>query len=109
MWICMNDAFFSIVNIPGDDNQLKVRARFAGDIEEVFGPDVLVRKTPSRDYLYRAFIDRGRVAEVLAKRIENINYPNFKDSVLDRSKRDAYSSVWGVMYDAQSDAEFAAR
>ncbi len=101
MWICMNDSFFSIVNIPGDPDQLKVRARFEGDIEQVFGPNVRVRKTPHRDYLYRAYVDRRLVAEVLSKRIENINYPNFKDSVLDQGKHDAYSDVWGVMYEAQ--------
>jgi len=105
MWICLNDAFFSIVCIPDDPTKLKVRARFEGDIEEVFGSDVKVIKTPQRDYLYRSFIDRDTVASVLASRVKGIDYPNFKSSVLDDDKHDAYSNVWGAMWDAQSKAE----
>lgn len=53
MWICLNDAFLSIVRKDCGPNELLVRARREGDIERVF-PRVKVEVTPLADYLYRA-------------------------------------------------------
>ena len=36
MWLCLNDAFLSIVALPGHPDELLVRARIAGDIERLF-------------------------------------------------------------------------
>lgn len=98
MWICMNDAFFSIVE---DDNcrpdQLLVRARREGDIEKVFvEAKGLVAKTVGRDYLFRAYLDRDYVADVIADKITGISYPNFKGSVRDASLGRAYGKFWDI-------------
>jgi hypothetical protein len=96
MWICLNNAFFSIVdtNIAGD--KLLVRARRKGDIERVF-PGAKVTRTPGRDYLYRAPVSREDVALTIADQVRNITYDNFKNSVRDDKLHTAYSGFWHIM------------
>ncbi len=96
MWVCLNNAFFSIVepdDIGGD--VLLVRARRKGDIEKVF-PGVKVERIPGRDYLYRALIQRELVAETIADQVRRICYDNFKNSVRDHKLHDAYSAFWSI-------------
>jgi hypothetical protein len=67
MWICLNNAFFSVVSpVDQPDHLLLVRARRKGDIEEYF-PGHKVEKTVGRDYLYRALVPRHDVAERIAE------------------------------------------
>lgn len=99
MWICHNKAFVSIVqpdpsSTTGD--YLLVRARRKGDIEKLF-PSGKVLRTPGRDYLFRAFIDRAEVSAVVAQAVMDISYGNFKNSVADDKLHGAYSQVWSVM------------
>lgn len=105
MWIFLNNAFLSIVdtrpetskrrgNLPNDP--LTVRARFKGDIERVF-PTARVTHTPDRDYAYRAFINRGTVAGVIAGSVHGLTAHNFKASVREKWRHDAYLNVWRVM------------
>jgi hypothetical protein len=96
MWIFLNDAFLSIVEDRDDKTRLLVRARVAGDIEKAF-PDATVTHTPRADYAYRAFVRREVVAEVIERRVGEIAYPNFKNSVRDHARHDAYMGVWSVM------------
>lgn len=100
MWISFNDAFLSIVEpdrkAGGKSPQLLVRARRPGDIEAVF-PGAVVEKRPERDYLFRALIDREVVAAMVADRVMQVNYGNFKDSVRNNRLHDAYAAVWGIM------------
>jgi hypothetical protein len=93
MWLCLSDAFLSIVTVPGRPEVLKVRSRCPGHIERSF-PGVVVSCTPGRDYLYRAEISRSDVCEVLSKLVGGINYPNFKDSVEDTRLHAAYADIW---------------
>ncbi len=95
MWIYLSDSFLSIVT-SGRKTHLTVRARKAGDIERVF-PTAKVVETPGRDYAYRAEIARAAVAKVLADRVTAIDYPNFKDSVSDDQRHDAYADCWSAM------------
>lgn len=96
MWICLNNAFFSIVASPDKaDDRLVVRARRKGDIERVFG--VTGEFSPGRDYAYRVRLERATVADVLMTLALNISYGNFKSSVKDDRLHDAYARVWGVM------------
>lgn len=107
MWIFLNDGFFSIIEppkgTPGD--RLLVRARNRGDIERVFGLNVKVQRTPNRDYLYRALLDRTQVAVVIANHIAAIDYGNFKDSIPDQREFDLYhkacGQVWATMMNYQ--------
>lgn len=96
MWICLNKAFLSIVQPPNDTKNLLVRARRKGDIEAAF-PDAEVKRTPGRDYLYRALIKREEVARVIGEYVMNITASNFKDSVEDQKLHDAYMGVWHIM------------
>jgi len=97
MWIFLNDAFLSIVDKGGDGSTLLVRARRPGDLERAFpGADVV--ETPDHDYRFRARLDRETVAQALAQAVRGVDYPNFKDTVRDRDRHDAYLGVWRVMY-----------
>lgn len=100
MWLCLNNAFLSIVQPYSNSTQLLVRARREGDIETVF-PTAKVKRTPGRDYLWRAEIDRNLVGQVVAQHVAGIDYPNFKDSVDDRPLHDAYARFWGIMANLQ--------
>lgn len=96
MWICLNDAYFSIVNDPKNPDNLLVRARRPGDIERIF-PDHQAATLPRRDYQFRASISRKEVASSIAVCLLTIDYGNFKGSVKDHKLHDAYASVWNVM------------
>lgn len=102
MWLCLNDAFLSIVSKDCGPHQLLVRARRPGDIEKILpGADVRRTDHEGADYLFRAVVDRGAVVQALAEEVGRINYPNFKDSVDDRALHDAYMRVWIAMLDVQ--------
>lgn len=101
MWIFLNDAYLSIVAQDDDPNLLRVRARVKGDIERVF-PGVKTKCTSEADYRYRALIPRKLVAQVLADRLLQIDYPNFKNSVAEHDRHDAYLRVWNEMFCFQS-------
>ena len=100
MWIFLNNAFLSIVDKGGDGTTLLVRARRAGDIERVF-PGAAVSKTPRNDYRYRALIAREEVAEAMAASVRSIEYANFKATVKEHHRHEAYLEVWGAMHDFQ--------
>jgi hypothetical protein len=96
MWVMTSNSYLSIVAKDCGPAELLVRARRAGDIEKVF-PDAKVTRNIKSDYLYRAVLPRDLVKQALAAIIDKIDYPNFKDSVEDRSLHAAYSSVWHAM------------
>jgi hypothetical protein len=98
MWIFSNDSFVSAVQDRNNPDQLCVRARIKGDLETLFGDDIAVIETCDSDYRYRCFIGKSRVAETVAEAVRNINYDNFKDSVNDEDRHDAYLNVWTAMY-----------
>lgn len=102
MWIFLNNAMLSIVAHRTKPDTLLVRARVRGDIERVFaGAGMKVSRTPNADYLYRAELPRKRVADILRRAVEGIDYPNFKGSVRERDRLSTYHDVWDVMYDWQ--------
>ncbi len=100
MWIFLNDAFLSVVAHRHQPNALLVRARVAGDLERVF-PGVDVAMTPSADYRYRATVSREEVARVLAEQVAGIGYDNFKNSVTQHDRHDAYFRCWSAMNELQ--------
>ena len=100
MWIFLNDAFLSIVRHTGKPDTMMVRARVAGDIIRVF-PGAKETETPDADYRFRAEILAKAVSEALAAKVMDIDYPNFKSSVDEHHRHDAYLKVWRVMNDYQ--------
>jgi hypothetical protein len=97
MWIFLNNAFLSIVDKGDKTGQtLLVRARRHEDIKRVF-PDADIVEGAGTDYRYRARVDRKIVARAIADSVRDIRYPNFKSSVEDRSRHDAYMDVWAAM------------
>lgn len=96
MWIMLSDSFLSIVTHP-KSAALMVRARQAADIRRVF-PKARVHATPQRDYGFRALVSREAVAKALAAQVQAIDYGNFKGSVPDPARHDAYLDVWHVMH-----------
>lgn len=101
MWIVLNDAYLSIVK-PREEkgDNLLVRARIKGDIERVF-PDAVVTKLPNRDYDFRATVPAVEVARALVDRVFNLDYPNFKGSVAEHERHEAYYGIWRVMWNLQ--------
>jgi hypothetical protein len=107
MWIFTDTSFVSIVRLKngkGRKDPLVVRGRVKGDIEALF-PKAKVRVTPARDYLYRAVVSRKVVAEVLAKKIMDIDYDNYKDAITGKAKdrHEAYLDVWWALLNLQRD------
>lgn len=100
MWICTNKSFLSVVADRDSDDNLLVRARMNGHIENVF-PDANVFAMEDADYKYRALISRSEVQRAMTDQISAIDYDNFKDSVGNRQLHDAYLKIWSVMYALQ--------
>jgi len=95
MWICLNDAFVSIVAKRGDPDLLVVRARRRGHLNKLF-PGCKPIETAHTDYRYRVLVDRHRAIEAVAERLRKLAYPNFKNSVRDRALHDLYLGFWGA-------------
>lgn len=96
MWICLNDAFLSIVKNRNDDETLLVRARNPAHLLHVF-PDCSIWSDEKADYPFRAYIERDEVAKIIGQRLMDIEYPNFKDSVKEHNLLSAYHKVWEIM------------
>ena len=96
MWLCLNNAFLSIVDKGCAPDELLVRARRDGDIERVF-PAAEVKVTLGHDDRCRARIKRTDVAAAITQRVMNIDYSNFKGSTKDKPLHDAYMGVWSAI------------
>lgn len=103
MWIFLNNAFLSVV-ADKDQDCLLVRGRIKGDIERVF-PGYLVLENEGTDYRFRTVVPRRIVAGKLAEIVDDIGYKNFKGSVKDKARHDAYLRCWANMEAWQCDAE----
>ncbi|WP_052341289.1 hypothetical protein [Salinarimonas rosea] len=93
MWICFNDAFISAVQDRSDLSVLVIRGRKRAHLKILF-PDYDIIDTPNADYACRVFVPKSRFAKLIADRIEEIDYPNFKYSVEDDALHDLYAGFW---------------
>jgi hypothetical protein len=111
MYICLKDAFLSITEKYCKPDELMVRARMAGHIENVF-PNAKVKCDKRYDYWYTAVLPRDEVAAVIAKRVMEIKPGSIKDAVKDPHLKEAYYTVWSTMEELQelqeSSTSFAA-
>lgn len=108
MWICLNDAFFSIVHKDCGPDELLVRARRPGDIEKAF-PRAKVVTRAGTDYQFRAVVPRTDVAEALMVEVMTIDYDNFKGATKDRRLHDAYAGFWNLHARLQPKAPYSGR
>ena len=67
----LNNSFLSIVDNRNNKDELLVRARIKGDIENIFN-DVETFEDETADYKYRAFISRDIVEKVIALQVASI-------------------------------------
>jgi len=104
MWVFLNNSFLSIVQKPGQKDSLTVRARIRGDIERVC-PGAGVSENTGTDYKFRAVVDRKEIAKALSENIMNLTASNFKASVSDPDRHDAYYKVWCAMNNYQRESE----
>lgn len=102
MWIFLPNSMLSIVQKPGDakTGTLTVRARVAGDIERVF-PGAMVIEGAGTDYRFRATVQREHVAKAMFDQVMALDYSNFKGSVQNQGRHDAYMRCWHDMYALQ--------
>lgn len=56
-------------------------------------------RTP--DYAFRATLPRTQAATAIADAIKAIAYPNFKDTVSEHDRHDAYEEMWFTMRELQ--------
>ena len=103
MWILMNDSMLSVVRHSDLPGSLLVRARLAGDIEQVF-PSAQVLEGGGSDYRFRATVPEQEVANAVSRRVLDIDYGNFKSSVPEPKRHNAYFKVWDVLHRMQEAA-----
>jgi hypothetical protein len=99
MWICLNDAFLSVVADTNDPKRLMVRARRKQDLKNAIGTDEGIIQTPNNDCGWRCFMSRDPFKELMMARIDDIDYPNFKNSVKSDDLHDLYVGFWGDHYE----------
>ena len=95
MWLCLNDGFLSIVHNEKKPGTLLVRARSRKHLQAFCGKQWKITVTPNRDYRFRAVLPAGIVSQIVAQRVLEIDYGNFKDSVEDDRLHDMYALWWG--------------
>ena len=103
MWIFLNDAFVSIVADRNDRTRFLVRGRLPGDIECLW-PEAEVLEGQGSDYRFRAYLPRASVVKAITNRLRDVDYGNFKGSVRQSRRHDAYFEVWDAMFRAQEAA-----
>jgi hypothetical protein len=96
MWICLNDGFLSIVKGGPHKGQLLVRARKRSHLAAFLGPSnaEAITYTPERDYHWRAYMPASLIADLLRRRLRDLSYDNFKDSVSENALHNMYAAWW---------------
>jgi len=102
MWLLTTQGFYSVVEDRDDSRWLFVRARTRTDLEALRNQitDIEVVQSADADYRWRARVLREQWLAAAAQLASEIDYPNFKDAVLERQgpKRSSlYMKVWLVL------------
>ena len=108
MWLCLNNAFLSIVQVPGDPNTIRVRARKRQHLKAFLGPtwSGAIKHTPHRDYHWRALLPRDTVAHLMEQFVRHsMTYNSFKGSVTDLALSKMYNRWWLDHYRYQEEQE----
>jgi len=100
MWLCFNNGFVSAVQDRNNPDRFVVRARRREHLEDNFpGYEIVVGG--STDYYYRIFINKKEFNEIVSKKIMDVDYDNFKNSVEDDDLHDLYARFWTLHYKFQ--------
>lgn len=108
MWIFTRDGFFSAVKDQYcGENELMVRARVRDDLERFCDREALdpndIMEFPQADYRFRIKVPRGRWIAYVGTMAHDIDYPNFKGTVIsrDHDRHTAYMECWRALHDWQ--------
>jgi hypothetical protein len=100
MWCYTRYGFYSVVQKPGDQD-LTIRSRVRADLERLklhYLPKLSeIVETNDSDYKFRAKATHAAFADALYHIAQDIDYPNFKDTVAQQQGSDrakVYTSVW---------------
>lgn len=108
MWVALTEGWLSIVAHRDKPDHLLVRARNPKHITRTF-PDVEMYSNADADYPFRADVLREDVIEFMSRRLEHMQYDNFKNTIDEGAYHDAALSMWRMMYrygeDYRGDAE----
>ncbi|WP_144605446.1 hypothetical protein [Algoriphagus algorifonticola] len=106
MWIASKNGFLSVVQHREKPDQVVVRARVRKDLEAIFHEGSII-ETPDGDYRFRVFISKQEAVALIAKQVQDIDYPNFKNAIAQtpqqRDKLSAYHDIWTVMWNYAQD------
>jgi hypothetical protein len=100
MWVYLNNSSLSIVAHRTKPEYLLVRARLKGDIERVF-PGAEISESAHNDYRFRTEVKRADAGRVLGEITADLRYDNFKHSVGEPDRHDAYVKAWEAMANLQ--------
>lgn len=115
MWLATQIGFFSVVIDSKREGRMLVRARCKADIYNLFDAhrDLKSMEPPTsderRDYRWRMSISREDWVTLAGRLAGAIDYPNFKNAVLQREdqhhKHYYYVEMWGVLRRLQLDED----
>lgn len=110
MWICTTTGFMSATLRPakdiepGDERTIQVRARRAEHLEHLrqlmAANEAALSETirlDGRDYQYRAYCTQFDLGVGMAALAMEIDYTNFKNTVVDVKLHNAYMRIWNAM------------
>ncbi len=92
MYVFTDNAFLSIVAHEFDERLLEVRGQYPGDIERTF-PEAEVAFNADDEFPYCTAIQRDRVAERIALRVQHVGYHSFNPLSEEPWRQDVYSKV----------------
>jgi hypothetical protein len=84
----------SVVQSDREPGLLMVRARAYVHLRKLFGDKYIIHITPHNDYRYRVYCSKAEWNVIVSKRIAEIDYTNFKDSVTDDKLHKLYEEFW---------------
>lgn len=97
MWIYLTEGMVSIVEHFKDKDILVVRSREKSVLQKNFPQDVILESVRT-DYRFRVFLKRKDCMKWLSKKVQEIDYSNFKDSVSDHDYHKLCTRVWYETY-----------
>lgn len=100
MWIFTNKGFISVVADRATPEVLIIRGRNKKQVKALF-PEENILDSPTADYCCRVIMTKSKFRGWMDRQIVGLDYPNFKNSIIDDIYHDVCSRIWGIMMDYQ--------